>query len=91
MATQTATAVEPKTFSFTLTLVTAPVFSVDEIDALHSALHQQGCGVDGSLACRAGTAYLSFDREAPDLGDAISSAVKAVERAGLGVSNIEIG
>jgi hypothetical protein len=49
-----------------------------------------GCD-DASLKSSGPTAYLSFDREASDLADAISSAVKAVERAGLGVSHIGIG
>jgi hypothetical protein len=86
MATQT----ELRTFRFTLTLSIATYLSDEELDELCGKVLATGFD-DASLHTSGPTVYLSFDREAADLGDAISSAVKAVERAGLGVSNIEIG
>jgi hypothetical protein len=88
MATETT--IEQKTFSFTLTLVTPPIETADEMDALHSALHMQGCSEDGSLSSSAGIAHLHFDREAPDLAEAIGWAVKAVLLAGYSVSHVEV-
>ena len=49
-----------------------------------------GCD-DALLSSRGGKVYLRFDREAESLGDAIGSAVKDVERAGLTVARVDIG
>ena len=85
MATQT----ELRTFRFTLTLSVATYMSDEEPDELGGKVLATGCD-DASLHTSGPTVYLSFDREAADLGDAIASAVKAVEWAGLGVANVEV-
>lgn len=48
-----------------------------------------GCD-DATLVARGQTFSLGFDREAESLGDAIGSAVKAVERAGFAVARVEV-
>ncbi len=86
MVTQTAL----KAFQFTITLEITTYLSDEELDELCGKVLATGCD-DASVHTSGPTVYLSFDREAADLGDAIASAVKAVEPAGLGVSNIEVG
>ena len=82
MAAQTAL----RTFEFTLTLAGEHEMT----DELHSALFKQGFAVDGSLCSERQTIFLMFHREAPDLGDAIASTVRAVEKAGYSVAHIEV-
>jgi hypothetical protein len=62
----------------------------DELtDELEDALLEAGCN-DAFLHSTGGVVYLDFDREAESLGDAIGSAVKAVEKAGYKVARVEV-
>lgn len=45
---------------------------------------------DGTPACRAGVAWIHFDRDAPSLEEAIHSAVTQVRSAGFAVSKVEL-
>ena len=55
----------------------------DEItDEISNALYDAGCD-DALLGIRAGAPYLTFDREAPTLSEAITSAIRDVESCGL--------
>lgn len=58
-------------------------------DELQGDLLGVGCD-DASLWSEGPTIYLSFDREAASLGDAVGSAIKDVERAGHRASRIGI-
>ena len=81
MATTTKT-----TYLFTLTL------SGDEDDVNDKntdALFEAGCD-DALFGARCGVLYLNFAREAESLGDAIGSAVKDAEKAGMRVVKVEI-
>ena len=63
---------------------------VSEItDAMEDAVLGAGCD-DALLWSRGGAVGLSFDREADSLGDAVGSAIRDVERAGLAVSRVEV-
>ncbi|PWC15688.1 hypothetical protein B4923_00805 [Brenneria roseae subsp. americana] len=63
-------------FSLTLSGVTA------ETTGLENALFSSGC--DDALICFYGnTVYLEFDRESPDFSDAIMSAIRDIESAGI--------
>jgi hypothetical protein len=64
------------THTFTVVLDRRP--TDDELDALHAA----GCD-DAAFGVEQGLSVAEFDREAPTLADAIASAVRAVESAGL--------
>lgn len=75
-----------KTHSFRRTLA-----KVTEItDAIENALLEAGCDDAGLGSCD-GVVTIHFDRESESLGDAISSAVNDIERAGYGVAKIEVG
>jgi hypothetical protein len=58
-------------------------------DDLADVLFAEGCA-DGTPACREGLAWIHFDREAPSLEEAISSAVTQVRAAGLDVAKVEL-
>ena len=74
-----------KTFSFTLVLA-----DVSEITAdIAAALFEAGCDDATSGSCE-GIVSVDFDREAHSLGVAIGSAVSDVERAGYGITRIDI-
>ncbi len=73
------------TYSFTLILAGVAEITVD----LANALFEAGCD-DASPGSRDGIVSVDFDREAESLGDAIGSAVKAVERAGHAVARVEV-
>jgi hypothetical protein len=74
-----------KTHSFTVVLA-----GVNELtDAIEAAVYRAGID-DALLHSKGPTVYLDFDREAESLGDAIGSAVKDVERAGLAVARVEV-
>ncbi|MEO6808248.1 MAG: hypothetical protein ABI353_03960, partial [Isosphaeraceae bacterium] len=61
----------------------------DLTDELQGELLKTGCD-DASLWSEGETIFLDFSREAESLGDAIGSAIKDVERAGLDVARIEV-
>jgi hypothetical protein len=72
-------------YEFTLTLA-----GVDELTVeLEDALFEAGCN-DTLLHSTGRVVFLDFGREAESLGDAISSAVKAVEKAGYKVARVEV-
>jgi hypothetical protein len=73
------------TYHFTLTLAGV----VEMTDELQGKLLQVGCD-DASLWSEGQTVFLSFDREAESLGDAIGSAVNDVARAGFSVARVEV-
>lgn len=72
-------------FHFDLILKGVDVVSEEASDVLYEA----GCS-DASPVSRGGVAWLMFSREAETLHAAIRSAVADVNRAGFGVSRIEI-
>jgi len=74
-----------KTYEFDVVLDGTPEITDDQADALFA----HGCD-DGTPACRAGLAWVHFDREAPSLEEAIRSAVSQVRSAGLVVSKVEL-
>jgi hypothetical protein len=74
-----------KTHDFTLTLARVDILTPDMAEALFEA----GCN-DSTPSSRDGVVSISFDREAPSLGDAIGSAIKDVERAGFSVARVVV-
>jgi hypothetical protein len=71
--------------SFTLILGTDP----SQLEtALPDALFEAGCD-DALLGVADGIVYLDFDREAPSLREALSSAIRQVESANVRVRRIE--
>jgi hypothetical protein len=74
-----------RVYDFTLTLAGVDELTVEVADALY----ETGCD-DASLHSAGTTIYLDFHREASSLGDAIGSAVKAVEAAGFSVARVEM-
>jgi hypothetical protein len=73
-----------KIYEFTVTLATPGAFTDAMAEAVYAVVD------DGTLSCDGPTASLDFHREAESLGDAIGSAVKDVERAGLAVARVEV-
>lgn len=74
-----------KTHTFRLIIA-----GVTEItDSMTDALFETGCGDAGVGSCD-GVVFIDFDREADSLGDAVGSAIKAVERAGFAVARVDI-
>jgi len=72
-------------YQFTLTLRGV----VDPTEELRTRLREAGCDYV-SLRYQGSTPNLDFSRAAETLGDAIGSAVKDVQRAGLVVGRIEM-
>ncbi|WDZ87717.1 helix-turn-helix transcriptional regulator [Micromonospora cathayae] len=66
---------------FTLVLDRQP--TDDELATLQAA----GCD-DGAFGMEDSLAVVEFDREAPTMADAIASAVRSLEAAGLGVTRV---
>jgi hypothetical protein len=71
-------------YEFTLVL-TAPSFTDDEADKIYEA----GCD-DISILSRGEVTMVQFDREAPTLDQALSSAIRDVENAEFLVARVEI-
>lgn len=69
-----------KTYGFTIILAGVTIMPL-------SALFESGCN-DATVSTRDGVTFVHFDRKAASLGDAIASAVKDVERAGLEVAMV---
>jgi hypothetical protein len=78
-------AIATRIHSFTLTLVGVSELTPAMADAIFAA----GCD-DATPASSGGVVGVGFDREAESLGDAIGSAIKDVERAGLAVARVEV-
>ncbi|HEY2414390.1 MAG TPA: hypothetical protein VGI40_19250 [Pirellulaceae bacterium] len=73
-----------KTYGFTVVL-TAAKLSVEECDALYEA----GCD-DGTIVTRQGVSFITFDRKAESLEQAIRSATEDVRSAGFDVKRVEM-
>lgn len=58
-------------------------------DEAADKLYEAGCD-DASILTRDGVTRLQFDRQAPNLDEALASAIQSVERAGLAVARVEI-
>ena len=52
-------------------------------------LYETGCD-DASVLTRDGITRVQFDRQASNLDEALASAIRNVERAGLAVARVEI-
>ena len=73
-----------KTYGFTVVLTTATL-SVDDCGALYEA----GCD-DGTIVTRKGVTFITFDRKAESLEQAIRSATGDVRAAGFDVQRVEM-
>lgn len=74
-----------KTYEFDVFLEGVSEVTDDQAGALFA----RGCD-DGTPACRDGTAWIHFDREASSLEEAILSAVAQVRSAGFAVPKVEL-
>ncbi len=74
-----------KTHGFTIILAGVSELTPDLADDLFEA----GCD-DATPWSRGGTVGVDFDRDAESLGDAVGSALKDVERAGLTVARVDL-
>ena len=77
--------VASRVFEFMCTIEIPGEFTIEMADRLYEA----GCD-DATFGTSNGVHFGTFHREADSLGDAIGSAVRDVERAGLSVARIEI-
>jgi hypothetical protein len=73
-----------KTYGFSVVLTTAAL-SVEECEALYEA----GCD-DGTIVTRNGVTFITFDRKADSLEQAIRSATADVRAAGFDVKRVEM-
>ncbi len=71
-------------YEFSLILSDAEV-----TDECADKLYETGCD-DASILTRDGITRLQFNREAANLDEALASAIRSVERAGLTVTRVEI-
>ena len=71
-------------YEFSLILMATDV-SDDEVEKLY----ESGCD-DGSILSRGNVTMVQFDREAATLDEALVSAIRDVESAGLKVARVEI-
>ncbi|MCG8450719.1 MAG: hypothetical protein MI725_14210 [Pirellulales bacterium] len=71
-------------YEFSL-ILTANDVSEEQADKLH----ESGCD-DGSILIRGDVSMVQFDREATTLDEALSSAIRDVEKAGFQVDRVEI-
>jgi hypothetical protein len=72
-------------FSFTLIVTGADLLT----DAAQNALFEAGCD-DATFGTSAGVQHAAFDREAPSFGEAVRSAIAAVETAVVGARVVHI-
>ena len=75
-----------RTYRFTVILAEVDVMT----EAMADDLYEAGCS-DGSPFSGNGMAAVGFDREAVSLEEAIRSAARDVEKAGLTVARVEMG
>lgn len=71
-------------YEFSL-ILTEPEVTDEGADKLYEA----GCD-DASILTRDGMTRLQFDRHAPNLDEALASAIQGVENAGFTVARVEI-
>jgi hypothetical protein len=63
---------------------------VDDLDPrVVDALYEAGCD-DGTIAYQAGVISIAFAREAPSMKEAIASAIRDVEKAGVGARVVRV-
>src|SRR5262249_29482712 len=63
---------------------------VDDLDPrIVDALYEAGCD-DGTIGSRAGVVSIGFTRSAPTMREAIASAIRDVERAGIGARVVRV-
>jgi hypothetical protein len=74
-----------KTHAFTLVLSEVKAITPDLADALYAATHG-----DIEFNMRDGVAYLEFQRPASNLRAAITSAIREIEQANVGVRVIRV-
>lgn len=74
-----------RVFEFTLTLQVPDEFSTELADRLYEA----GCD-DATFGTSNSVHFGHFHREAGSLGDAVGSAIKDVEGAGLFVARVDV-
>jgi hypothetical protein len=72
-------------FRFTLEIESSDVMT----DAAQNALFEAGCD-DATFGASNGIQTADFDREATEFGEAVASAIKAVEAAVAGARVVEI-
>jgi hypothetical protein len=75
-------------YQFSVIIPTSPMTHEDILDAT-DALGNAGC-IDASIRGQADGMEILFERTAESLQAAISSAISEVERAGYGVSKVEM-
>lgn len=72
-------------YAFTLILSGFDAIS----DEIENAIYEAGCD-DAMLGIQGGSPFLSFDREADSLDEALHSAIKDAEKAGLGIEVVRV-
>ena len=77
--------VATQTYDFALILTGVDEFTVELADRLYEA----GCD-DATFGTSNGVHFGRFSREAGSLGDAVGSAIRDVERAGLAVARVDV-
>jgi hypothetical protein len=82
---KTAPGVATRVHSFSLVLQGANVLSPEIADALYEA----GCD-DALVGSRDGVLFAEFDREAPSPAEAIISAIRQIESAGVGLTVVRV-
>jgi hypothetical protein len=80
-----APGVAPRVYSFTLVLQGAGGLTPEIADALYEA----GCD-DALVGSRNGVLFAEFDREAQSSADAIISAIRQIESAGVGLTVVRV-
>jgi hypothetical protein len=66
------------------------VEGVDDLDPrIVDALYEAGCD-DGTIGCRAGVVSIGFTRPGATLREAITSAIRDVEKAGVGAKVVRV-
>jgi hypothetical protein len=73
------------TYTFTLILSGVAELTPELADALYTATHG-----DIELNIRGGVTFVEFERQAPSLREAITSAIRDVEQAALGVRVVRV-
>jgi len=80
-----AAGVAPRVYSFCLILQGASDLTPEIADALYEA----GCD-DALVGSRGGVLFVEFDREAPSSAEAIISAIRQIESAGVGLTVVRV-
>jgi hypothetical protein len=70
-----------KTYSFTMKLGSIDKYSDDELEDLANTFYENGCD-DATFHITEGIMYLSFDREAESLSEAVKTAAANIRESG---------